>query len=287
MDRGTFMIIVAGLLGSVMPSVAQPPSYGIDFVTIGDPGNVANFLPDPSGVSFTEGRGSVPYEYRIGKMEITTSQWMEFANAYAVRGGSFSTFARPSFWGGEFDPTYGGPGVRYRLRNLPGAANFPVVGISWRECAQYCNWLHNEKATTLEAIGNGAYDASTFVTNPNGTFGDQWTHNPGAKFWIPTLDEWIKAVHYDPARNGPGQGGWWLYPHGSDSPVIYGPPRAGRGQLGICDSRHGHLSDPARCVPELAHAVGAPRCRGRGGRVERGNPVSWRPKRTRARWLCG
>ncbi|MFN0133730.1 MAG: SUMF1/EgtB/PvdO family nonheme iron enzyme [Phycisphaerales bacterium] len=230
-----FVVASCQVLLLVASAIAQPPSYGIDFVTIGDAGNAPSFLPDPNGVSFTEGRGSVNYEYRIGRMETTTAQWMEFVNTYSTMGG-FDLFGRPSSWGGEIDPTYSGPGIRYRLRaSLVNASLVPVLGIGWREAAQYCNWLHNEKAPTVAAMANGAYDTSTFTVNPTTppTFNDQWTRSPGAKFWIPSLDEWMKATHYDPSHSGPGQGGWWLYPHGSDTPLIYGPPGQGQANAGF------------------------------------------------------
>jgi hypothetical protein len=103
----------------------------------------------------------------------------------------------------------------------------PTGGISWRTAAIYCNWLHNNKATNREAFLTGAYDASTFAFGPTGGgFTDQLTRSPGARYWIPSIDEWMKAAHYDPNRpNADGTtGGWWLFSNSSDSPVTYGPP---------------------------------------------------------------
>ena len=34
----------------------------------------------------------------------------------------------------------------------------------------------------------------------------------------------MKAAHYDPNKNGVGQGGWWVNSNRSDSPLAYGPP---------------------------------------------------------------
>jgi hypothetical protein len=76
---------------------------------------------------------------------------------------------------------------------------------------------------------------STFGTNPDGTFTDQATRSPGARYWIPSLDEWLKAVHYDPNKNGPGQGGWWESPNGTDVPLIAGPPGIGQTSAGDFD----------------------------------------------------
>jgi hypothetical protein len=104
--------------------------------------------------------------------------------------------------------------------------------MEWRDAAMFCNWLTNDKSPSMAALQNGAYDTSTFGTKPNGTFTDQLTHNPGAKYWIPTIDEWFKAAHYDPDRYGPGQGGWWEYSHRSDKAPVPGPPGQGETSAG-------------------------------------------------------
>ena len=56
---------------------------------------------------------------------------------------------------------------------------------------------------------------------------------PGARFWIPSLDEWMKASFYDPNRYGANQGGWWTNGMSGDFVPVYGPP--GVGQYGAPD----------------------------------------------------
>lgn len=98
--------------------------------------------------------------------------------------------------------------------------------MGWRYAARYCNWLTNGKGLEQAAFENGAYDTSTFTDNPDGSFNDQLTHNPDALFWIPTLDEWTKAMHWDPTKNN-GEGGYWRYPTSSDTAPIPGAPGTG------------------------------------------------------------
>jgi hypothetical protein len=74
---------------------------------------------------------------------------------------------------------------------------------------------------------SGAYDASTWGTNPDGTFTDGITHSANAQFWIPSVDEWGKAAFYDPNRFGMGQGGWWARVNSTDSLPAPGLPGAG------------------------------------------------------------
>lgn len=203
------------------------PDFGINFVTVGAPGNSGYDREDPFGR--TTGRGSVPYEFRIGRTEITTAQYVDFVNTYLGRPQPFLVNP-PTIWGADRDLSYTGPGFRFRV--LPGQANLPVLGISWRDAARFCNWLHNDRQPTIEAISRGAYDTSTFGRNAEGDYTDQARRSDGARFWIPSLDEWLKAAHYDPNKNGAARGGWWLSSNGSDVQPIPGPPPAfgGTGQ---------------------------------------------------------
>lgn len=228
---GSFFTAPAGAQSIPLTPTAQASGavitheQGIEFVTVGAPGGVANAPWAGNGTVGDRaiGRGSVGYDYRIGRFEVTTEQWVEFYNAAFDRPRAewLPHLVVPSFWGA-------GPAVP----NTPGGLRWSVpvgnerraVGnISWRMAAMYCNWLHNDKMITRDAFLGGAYDVSTFRSDDMG-FLDQTTRSPGARFFIPTFDEQIKAFHYDPNRNGPGAGGYWLYNHASDTRPIYGPP---------------------------------------------------------------
>jgi hypothetical protein len=219
---------LALLLLSV-PAHAQGDGY--DWVTIGAANNAAYDGPDP--FNLVTGRGSVSYDYRLSRTEVTTQQWLDFFNTFSARADAPPTLISPILWGAERDPSYTGPGTRYRLRNVPNAGMIPVGGVDWRTCAELCNWLCNNKSSSLSAIANGAYDTSTFGIDASGNWTDQLAHNPNARYWIPTLDEGMKAVHYDPNRNGPGQGGYWMYPNSSDTSPVYGPPGIGQANAGF------------------------------------------------------
>ena len=68
------------------------------------------------------------------------------------------------------------------------------------------------------------YDASTFTRNEDGTFNDDYTRSPDARYWIPNVDEWLKAAYYDPNRFGPGLSSWWDFPNKTDQPLFIGFP---------------------------------------------------------------
>lgn len=208
--------------GVPAPAPAQPDPDGFEWVTITHPNNPAYAGTDPYG--YVTGRGSVAYEYRIARSEVTTAQWMSFFNQFLGTTTPPPWMHVPIDWGATVDASYPGPGVRYRLRGVSGAAMIPAYGVTWRTAAMYCNWLHNGRSADPAGLLSGAYDVSTFHDNPDGTFTDQVTRSPGARYYIPSLDEWLKAAHWSPAN--PDNGGWFTYSNASDLPLTYGPPPA-------------------------------------------------------------
>ncbi len=207
--------------------------YDFDWATIGAVGNGGL---DRGPFTGNYGRGAVDYRYRISKLETTTAQWMEYVNTFSTQGDEYASFGAPLFWGAQADPTYNGPGRRWRLRSVADAERLPVAGLTWRESAQYVNWLHNGKQSGFDSLVTGAYDSTTWGGNVRDGFTDEERRLPGAKFWIPTMDEWMKAVYYDQNKNGAGDGGWWIYPDGSDTALISGFPDEGGETSGGIDT---------------------------------------------------
>jgi formylglycine-generating enzyme required for sulfatase activity len=219
------IFVIAIALGAPRQARADiDHNTGIDMAHIGGAGN-APWAGDGTAGDMAIGRGGVNYEYNIGKFEVTTAQWVEFFNAAFDRpvNDRLPNLIPPDHWGavGATPNTPGGQ----RWAVPPGREMVPVGSISWRMAAMYCNWLENNKSTARAAFLNGAYDVSTFGFQ-TGTliFTDQLAHTPGARYWIPTWDEWLKASHFDPNKNGPGQAGWWRYSTTSDTAPVYGPP---------------------------------------------------------------
>lgn len=213
-----------------LTAAAEPPDYDFQFSTIGAVGNAAVQSYDPN-YQFVNGRGQVNYQYRMSKLEVTTGQWLEFLNTFPTASNphQFWDKSGPVFWGA----TQGANGL-YTLRNdVPNAAMLPVGGITWRMAALYCNWLHSGKAASPDSLITGAYDSTTwgFVGNTT-VFTDDATHLPGAQYWIPTLDEQLKAFQYDPNRYGTNQGGWWESRNMSDTAGTPGPPGQGTTSAG-------------------------------------------------------
>ena len=224
-------VTVIGMLAlSASPAAAGPtPDYGIDFAVIGDPGNRhvnidegRRFYPPFAPEDFRV--GTVNYKYRMSRTEVTVGQWLEFVNAY-----------RPYYQGATHAGQFTGDWIVYdnslgRYRAIAGSENF-ATNMGWRYAARFCNWLHNGKVMDQWAFENGAYDTSTFGQDANGNYTDQPVRHADAKFWIPNLDEWTKAMHWDPNKND-GEGGYWRYPTSSDEVPIPGPPGMGQTNAG-------------------------------------------------------
>ena len=71
-------------------------------------------------------------------------------------------------------------------------ANRPVNYVSFWDAARFANWLHNGQPTGPQGPGTTEDGAYHDVGNQT-LFG----RNAGAKFFIPTEDEWYKAAYHD------------------------------------------------------------------------------------------
>jgi len=208
------------------PAQTAPPDYGHDFVTIGSPGNRPVTPEEAPRWRFGDfgAFGAVGYEYRITRTEITNAQYVGFVNAFIRAPGATPTDCFSCLLGTGLTTVGFDPEGKPIIRPWAGAEDSPA-NPGWEYAARYTNWLHNGKGSELGDFETGVYDASTFGEDPTtGKRTHQVERNPGATFFLPTYDEWAKAVHYDPDRYGEGAEGYWLHPGGSDEVLISGPP---------------------------------------------------------------
>ena len=221
-SRTVFTSVFIGSLSFAAITFAQP----LDFVTVGAPGN-ADASPqdfpmlDQIGVGPI---GRVDYEFRIMRTEVTTSQWLEFVEAYTpFYSGTFPQAVND--WGLQGLNLYSGTGndADPQWFMFPGSDRH-AADVSWVHATRFCNWLHNGKVNAAWAFETGAYDTSTYVYQGAGIWTGQNQRSPDARFWIPSLDEWTKAMYYDPNKFGPGVGGYNAYPTGSDIAPVSGLP---------------------------------------------------------------
>ena len=144
--------------------------FTIDFVTIGNPDNPADTTGDPNPA------GTVLYEYRIGKYEISR-EMVEKANA---AGGLGLTLSPMAFVAGGPRPA------------------MPATEVSWNEAARFTNWLNTSQGFPAAykfstQPGDSGYNANANIElwtsgdagyNPNNLY-----RNSLARYFLPSVDE--------------------------------------------------------------------------------------------------
>ena len=169
-------LLAASLLLSPMASAVT-----IDWVTVGDPGNVAD----------TTGYGSVPYTYLIGKYEVTNAQYAEFLNAVAATdtNGLYNTYmgnSSPTHLGFGGITRSGGWG-NYTYSAIAGRESMPVNYVTVYDSLRFANWLHNGQGSGDTEDGAYTFSGATSVGS----------RNAGATIFLTSEDEWYKAAYYD------------------------------------------------------------------------------------------
>lgn len=201
--------LAAGLV--LFLPVAASAAVTYDWVTVGNPGN-ANDTINGAEPNY----GAVADTYRIGKYEVTNSQYTEFLNTVDPTGtnpnGIYNTNMGSNARGGIAFNAGAANGSKYSVKTDMG--NKPVNYVNWYDAARFANWMNN---------GQGAGSAETGAYTLTGNTGLP-TRNSNSTIWLPSENEWYKAAYHDPVNpgaDGSGTVDYWLYPTGSDdAPAI-------------------------------------------------------------------
>jgi sulfatase modifying factor 1 len=178
-------------LAAICTSLTPAQAVTIDWVTVGDPGN-----------SSDGGYGGVEESFRIGKYEVTIQQYTDFLNAvaasdpYSLYNESMGTnlnIAGISRSGSSGSYSYS------VITNGGNSANRPITYVSWFDAARFANWMHNGQGSGSTETGAYTLNGAVSVSAP--------ARNAGAKFYIPTEDQWYKAAYY----SGDPIAGYWDY----------------------------------------------------------------------------
>lgn len=196
----------------------------IPFVAVTNAGNA----PDVNG------KGAVPYDFRIGKYEINNRQYTAFLNAVAADDPKslYNTNSATELHAGILRT--GAPG-EYHYEIKPGMGHQPVVLVDFYDALRFCNWLHNGQPT-------GAQDATTtedgaYTLTPAALAAENVLRNLGARFWLPSDDEWYKAAYHQPLEMGGDFGDYWKYPtRNFDAPISEPPPGGANSANSCCDA---------------------------------------------------
>lgn len=189
-----------------LSSIAQADVFNLgsgltnlETVTVGDAGNVGDYR---YGYDAKPCFGSVSYDYKIGKYEVTAAQYCDFLNAKAQTQDPYGLY---NFLMGDYGPhikrIFDGTQFTYSVDQM--WANLPVSYISYWDSCRFANWLGN---------GQGDADTETGAYTLNGYCGDNCgsiQRNDGWKWALPSEDEWYKAAYY---KGGGTEAGYWDYP---------------------------------------------------------------------------
>ena len=151
-------------------------TFNIDFLNIGNAGNAAD----------TTTYGAVPYEYRMGKYEISQD-----AINKATASGMANVTAGP--WSG----------------------NQPAATINWYEAAAFVNWLNTStgKTAAYNLTFSGSWSMQLWSSEQAWTAGGTNLYrNKNAHYFLPSENEWYKAAYYNAAGTN-----YFLYPTASSS----------------------------------------------------------------------
>jgi formylglycine-generating enzyme required for sulfatase activity len=183
----------ASMVSAVQAGVVNLGSFSGEFVTVGDPNNTAD----------TTTYGAVSQTFDIMKFEFTNQQYVQFLNSVDPNGnqtnGIYNASMGTDARGGISFTSGAATGSKYAVRLNMG--NKPVNYVSWFDAARVSNWLHNG-ATSVSSMETGAY------TLNNATTGNALALNIGAKFFIPSENQWYKAAYY---KGGSTNAGYWPY----------------------------------------------------------------------------
>ncbi len=207
------LVICVASTAETLADVFAMPS-GQTSLTLLPVGNVGNSSDAATGF------GSVGYSYNISKFETTIGQYVQFLNAV----GATDTYSLYNASMTSRDNIAGiarnGSSGNYTYSAI-GSPNKPVAYVGWGDAARFANWMTNGQPTGAQTAGTT--ETGSYLLNGalSGAELAAVVRSAGARYVIPTENEWYKAAYYDPNKGGSG---YWLYPMRTDLKPNSAPP---------------------------------------------------------------
>ena len=213
-------VLTVSVMAVVLVFATAAWAVTIETVPVGDPNNAGEWSGESYG-GYGPDRlcGAVPYEYRIGKYEVTAGQYCEFLNAVADADpyGLYNTYMDSDSWGCQITRNGSSPNYTYDFSGRPSGAesdwvNRPVNYVSWGDAARFATWLHNGHPTGAQGLST-TEDGSYYL---NGAITDAAllavVRESDWEWAITSEDEWYKAAYY----TGSGST-YYDYPSGTNA----------------------------------------------------------------------
>ena len=211
------------LLLGTLPFEPAIGAVTIETVPVGNPGNKGELCGESlGGIGADATVGAVAHEFRIGKYEVTNSQYVEFLNAVDPTGknalGLYDELMSTNRNGGIDLEADSVDGAKYVAKSDCG--NKPVVYVDPFDAFRFANWLHNGQGDG--DTESGAYELRGGTPTPRNALSIK--RNPNAKWFLPSEHEWYKAAYH---KNDGVTGNYWDYPTSTDE-VPYSDQPPGR-----------------------------------------------------------
>ncbi len=165
------------------------PALTPELVLIGDPENPAKNVPYRGKGSYP--RGSVSYPYRIGKSEVSNTEYAKFLNTCATQTDPYR------LWDEHMQIIRQGVPGNYRYVVATGKESEGVSYVSRVNAARYCNFL------TSGSPEKGAYRIESKIRS-NGQsydaivgFRDLTNSDTACVYYLPNMYEFFKAGFYE------------------------------------------------------------------------------------------
>jgi len=212
--RATHQVIIINAtdVNSLQLPRESLPLISMPTVGVGDSGNAAVDTDEVPAL------GSVSQPFRIAENEVTVAQYMTFLNSVAAvrtranRSVINSLYNRASMGAPKnvsgIARTGKGTAASPFAYTPIGNSEHPMANVTWLNAARFANWMHNG-ATNGANTETGAYALNGRTRDATGIARDI-----GAKWWIPSEDEWFKAAYY---KGGGTNAGYYSFPTQSES----------------------------------------------------------------------
>ncbi|MEM1185496.1 MAG: hypothetical protein AAGI53_10920 [Planctomycetota bacterium] len=214
------MAFVIGVWVCVELAVSGGPDLEIPYVTVGDGGNAPLTSENSPAADIPRigwGWGSVADEFQMMRRPLSVAEWQAFVDVL-----------RP-YWpyepGSPLDAVHG-----FGDWEADGRGGWPAL-VRVDAAAALANWLHNGQVDEPWAFFTGVYNFDNIERTDTGAIADMSFERPAdARYWIPGLDEGVKAGFYAPRSVERPSGRWFRYANASDSPFVPGEPGTGEVQ---------------------------------------------------------
>lgn len=188
------------LAASVALITSTSATVTMDWVYVNNANNAADTADGDPNTNGIQRFGSVDHNYKIGRHEVTNSQYAAFLNAKGASNSNGIYNEQMNINGNGIIRT-GGPGnFAYTAVSAP---NNPVVFVSWFDAARFANWMMNGQ-------GNGDMEDGAYALN--GATSGIITAKIGAQVYLPSENEWYKAAYYKAVTTS-----YSLYPNGANT----------------------------------------------------------------------